>query len=268
MLLPLSEGAACVPPSDVLDDELELALAKGPATQGRLGDAVIEMLTRAIIDGRLKPGDTLPSEGRIAHAFGISKQVAREAFRELAALGVIQIQQVKVSRVRSLGADPLGRFYRFAIGKSRQGFEDAVELRRILEPPVARLAAARRTEEQLPALEAALDRLEAGLGRAEEWIAADLAFHDTIAEMCGNRLLVFQLFGLKPVIREIAEAFSARRNRSREDWRRTFERHARIAAAIKAGDPGEAELAMVNHFDLAGDAIRQLFPDDDRALTP
>src|SRR4051812_36767680 len=103
----------------------------------RLGDAVIERLTQAIVDGRLKPGDLLPSEGQIAATFGISKPIAREALRELAAMGVIRVQQGKVSRVRAIDSGPLARFFRFAVGRTEHGLHDAVELRRMLEPQIA-----------------------------------------------------------------------------------------------------------------------------------
>ena len=53
----------------------------------RLGDTVLARLAGAIADGRLKPGDPMPSEGSIAASFGVSKQIAREAIRELAAMG-------------------------------------------------------------------------------------------------------------------------------------------------------------------------------------
>ena len=61
----------------------------------RLGEAVIERITQAIHDGRLKPGDALPSEAQIAASFGVSKPIAREAIRQLAAMGVVHIQQGK-----------------------------------------------------------------------------------------------------------------------------------------------------------------------------
>src|SRR5215468_11075508 len=98
----------------------------------RLADTVIERLTQAIVDGRLKPGDRLPSESQIAATFGISKPIAREALRELAALGVIQMQQGKVGRIRAVHSGPLARFFRFAVGRTEQGLLDAVELRRML----------------------------------------------------------------------------------------------------------------------------------------
>jgi len=226
----------------------------------RLGQVVIERLSEAILDGRLKPGDPLPSEGQIAAACGISKQIAREAIRDLAAMGVIQIQQGKVARVRSLDAEPLGRFFRFAVRASKEGLGEAVEMRRLLEPPIARLAALRRTADDLARLDAILQRMQASLLDAPAWIEADLDFHEAIAEMSGNRLLRLQMRGLRPILQDVMQLFNARRKRSKAEWRETLERHARVVTAIKSGDGDAAFRAMEHHFEAAQDAIRDLFP--------
>src|SRR6478735_10843163 len=115
----------------------------------RLGDVMLERLTQAIVDGRFKPGDALPSESQLASAYKVSKPVVREAVRELAAMGVVQIQQGKVSRVRALDGGPLQRFYRLAMGGGQRRLIEAVQLRRILEIPIARLAAENRTSDDL-----------------------------------------------------------------------------------------------------------------------
>jgi GntR family transcriptional repressor for pyruvate dehydrogenase complex len=226
----------------------------------RLGQVVIERLSEAILDGRLKPGDPLPSEGQIAAACGISKQIAREAIRDLAAMGVIQIQQGKVARVRSLDAEPLGRFFRFAVRASEEGLGEAVEMRRLLEPPIAQLAALRRTADDLARLDAILQRMQASLLDAPAWIEADLDFHEAIAEMSGNRLLRLQMRGLRPILQDVMQLFNARRKRSKAEWRETLERHARVVAAIRSGDGDAAFRAMEHHFEAAQDAIRELFP--------
>ena len=226
----------------------------------RLGQVVIERLSEAILDGRLRPGDPLPSEGQIAAACGISKQIAREAIRDLAAMGVIQIQQGKVARVRSLDAEPLGRFFRFAVRANKEGLAEAVEMRQLLEPPIARLAAMRRTKDDLARLEAILQRMEAALQQPPAWIEADLDFHETIAEMSGNRLLRLQMRGMRPILPEGMQLFNARRKRSRAEWRETLARHSKVVAAIKAGDGDAAFDAMEHHFEAAQDAIRDIFP--------
>jgi len=225
----------------------------------RLGDAVIERLTQAIVDGRLKPGDPLPSEGQIATTFGISKPIAREALRELAAMGVIQVQQGKVSRVRAIDSGPLERFFRFAVGRTEQGLHDAVELRRMLEPQIAKLAAQRHTAADLVTLRDILARMEATLGDVPRWIEADLAFHAHIAVMSHNALVVLQMKGLEPVVREMMGRFNDRAARTNADWRETYQRHLRIADAVAAGGPDAAEGAMHDHFSAADAAIAEIF---------
>ncbi len=225
----------------------------------RLGDAVIERLSSAILDGRLKPGDALPSEGQIATTFGVSKPIAREALRELAAMGVVQVQQGKVSRVRAIDSGPLSRFYRFAMARTERGLQEAVELRRLLEPPIARFAAERRTADELATFRAILARMELALGDVPRWIEADLAFHRHLAVMAHNGLVALQMQGLEPIVREMMEAFNARSARTGVDWRVTFDRHALIADAIAAGDPDASERAVRAHFAAADEAIAEIF---------
>jgi GntR family transcriptional repressor for pyruvate dehydrogenase complex len=225
----------------------------------RLGDAVIERLTQAILDGRLKPGDALPSEGRIAARFGISKPIAREALRELAAMGVIQVQQGKTSRVRAIDSGPLARFYRFAIGNTRQGMLDAVELRRMIEPQIARVAAGRRTPADIVALQAVLARMKASLGQIPAWMEADLAFHNHLAVMTHNSLIMLQSKALEPVVGQMMVRFNARTEREMPDWEATFVRHAKVADAVIAGDATAAETAMRQHFEAAEAAIAEIY---------
>jgi len=225
----------------------------------RLGDAVIERLTQAILDGRLKPGDALPSESRIAARFGISKPIAREALRELAAMGVIHVQQGKTSRVRAIDSGPLARFYRFAIGNSRQGMLDAVELRRMFEPQIARAAAGRRTQADIADLQAILRRMKSALGEIAEWMEADLAFHNHLAVMTHNSLIMLQSKALEPVVGQMMVRFNARTERERPDWEETFQRHAKVADAIITGDAAAAETAMRQHFEAAEAAIAEIY---------
>jgi GntR family transcriptional repressor for pyruvate dehydrogenase complex len=240
------------------DFAVEDLLGEGIAST-RLGDAVAERIGAAILGGTLKPGDPLPAEGRIASAFGVSKPVAREAVRQLAAMGVVQVQHGKVARVQRPDAAPLGRYFRFVACGSREGLAEAVEMRRIIEPPIARLAALRAGAADIERLRAILARLKAALRNVEAWIEADLDFHQTLADACGNRLLRLQLAGLRPVLREILELFNARQ-RPLQDWQRTYERHARVVAAIEKHDAAAAFAAMEHHFEAADAAIRDVFP--------
>lgn len=228
----------------------------------RLADTVLARLASAIADGRLKPGDAMPSEASIAASFGVSKQIAREAIRELAAMGVVHVQQGKISRVRAVDGAPLGRFFRLAVGDGVEGLTQAVELRRILEPGIAALAAVRRTGDDIAALRAILERMQQAAGDPARWIEADLDFHRAIARISGNRLIELQLEALEPVIRGMMERFNRRNRRTLDDWRQTWLRHDRVARAIEKGDTEggarRAAAAMAAHFEEAPLAISQV----------
>lgn len=229
------------------------------ATPGRLGEIVIDQLTRAIVEGDLQPGDALPSEGQIAASFGVSKPIAREALRNLAAQGLVHVQQGKVSRVRGIDAKPLSRFFKIAVGTSAKGLSEAVELRRMIEPPVARLAALRRTAQQLGEFSEIVEKLEASMGDVARWIEADLAFHRHLAVMAANQLVLFQIEALEPMIREMMLRFNTRKARGPEEWRITFDRHAVIAESIHAGADAAAAASMELHFAAAEEAIAEIF---------
>jgi GntR family transcriptional repressor for pyruvate dehydrogenase complex len=233
----------------------------------RLTDGVISALSEAILDGRLKPGEALPAEARLAARFGVSKQVVREAMRQLAALGILQVGQGRATRVvEALDAQPLARFWRFAAGGTRAGLAEAVELRRIIEPQVARLAAQHATPEGLAQLQRILERMAAAMGDIPSWITADLDFHDHLAALSGNRLVRLQVHGLRPVIEEVMRLFNAREPRGPADWQATWDRHRLVVDTIAARDPEATERAMLAHFAAAEAAIAELFPS--RAADP
>lgn len=233
-------------------------LSEEELTPKRLGETVLARLSRAILDGRLKPGDPLPAEGQIAATFGVSKQIAREAMRELVAMGVVRIQQGKISRVRAIDGEPLARFFQFAVGSTESGLIEAVELRRMLEPPIARLAARRRTDEDLTLLDHLLEQMAAAAGDIPRWIQADLGFHEQIARMTKNRLISLQMAGLAPVIRDVMQRFNQLNARKRDDWQAPLQRHMRVAKALRAGDEDQAMLAMTAHFEMADQAIEEI----------
>lgn len=245
---------------DATDAVIAELLGSGEVAPARLGDTVVHRFTEAIVGGRLKPGDAMPSEGRIAGAFGVSKQVAREAIRELSAMGVVEIHQGRASRVRALDAGPLARYFRFAVRGTPEGLSEAVALRRILEPPIARLAAQNAAEGGRKELAVAYARLAAAIEDVPAWIEADLDFHETIARLSHNRLLWLEVCGLRPLVGELMERFSSRRTRGRREWLATLERHRRVVMAIESGDPQAAEAAMTAHFEAAESAIEELFP--------
>jgi len=136
--------------------------------------------------------------------------------------------------------------------------DDSLELRRVLEPPIARYSAERRSSADIERLAGILVRLEASLTDVPRWIEADLDFHEAIAASAGNRLLDLQIRALRPVIREVMELFNSRSTRTAADWRKTYKRHVQVVDAIRAGDAEAAQRAMSKHFEAAEAAIAEL----------
>lgn len=233
------------------------------ATPSRLADAVSDAIAAAVFDGRLKPGDPLPSEGEIAREFGVSKPIAREALRQLAGAGLVHTQQGKVARVKALNGEPLDRIYGFAVRSSLQRLREANEMRLVVEAGIARLAARRRDAVGLTVMREALAEMHRAMRDPEAFTAADIAFHHGLALATANTMIRVQMEGLRSVQREVSALFSRRSNRTDADWAATVDRHRAIYAAIDAGDQERAEAMIIAHYaaaDLASLEVAGVIP--------
>jgi len=216
------------------------------AERVRLSDRVTEELTRMLAAGRLKPGDVLPSESELARRFGVSKPVVREALNRLSARGVVVVQQGKQTSVAALSSVPLASYFELAVRLADDGLREAIQLRSVLEPEIAALAAARIDDDQLDALEALIERLKALVETQDPWVEADLEFHLAIARASGNRIMQFLMEALAGTIRENIRLLQ--RQRDLRDARATLRRHLAIYEALCARDPAAARAAMQKHF--------------------
>lgn len=227
----------------------------------RLADRVVENMVQAILDERLKPGEEMPAESKIAETFGVSKQVAREAVRQLSSIGLVHVQQGKISRVKALNSEPLDRFFGLVIRGNERRLRETNELRRVIETGAARLAAERRDPAGMIQLEAAIRQMEASLKDISGFTEADVAFHQAMAAATGNQMLALQVEGLRPVMLQVSVIFTSRRRRSVEDWKATYGRHLAIYEAISAGDLEATTRAVDIHFAAADLATTELFHD-------
>ena len=141
-----------------------------------------------------------------------------------------------------------------------------MELRRILEPAAAKLAAERATDDQLVELHTRLDHLERTIGDVPKWIEADLAFHVCIATASGNKLLRFQMEALRLVFWPVMGRINTRLLTLPKAWRANFERHTALVAAISLKDGQAAFDAMTAHFKPSDDAVHSLFETEKNAV--
>lgn len=161
--------------------------------QGRL----IEGLGRAIVGGRYAPGDLLPREAELIEEYGVSRTSLREAMKVLAAKGLIEIRQKAGTRVRdeslwnAFDTDLLAWYTEE--GKGEAIIRDLVELRQILEPSAARLAASRATMADLKRIDQAHQAMAESVRDPARYADSDVAFHMAIFSASHNVLL--QRFG-------------------------------------------------------------------------
>lgn len=221
------------------------------AAPSRLADTVSDEIATALFDGRIAPGDPLPSEGEIARQFDVSKPIAREALRLLAGAGLVHTQQGKVARAKAMTGEPLDRIYGYAVRSSLKRLQEANEMRLVLESGIARLAAERRDQKGLGTMKHALESMHSSIGEPADFTEADINFHLGMALGTGNSMIRIQVEGMRSVQREVSELFSRRSNRSNADWQATVLRHEAIFDAIAAGDQAGAHSTLVAHYDAA-----------------
>jgi len=226
------------------DGVVALHLERGQRV--RLADQLYGQIFDQIVSGRLNVGDKLPSEHEICEKFGVSRPVVREALLRLRADGLVTAHQGLGTFVSH---QPAPRLKTFSDVQNVGAYLRAQEVRVALEGDAARLAALRRTDEQLhkigEAHAAFVEELEHGRVSPE----ADLAFHASIAEASGNDFYL----GVLETIHESISGFmrltlSLTRTGSRQRAQRVADEHAAILGAIREQDAERARIAMQFHL--------------------
>ena len=210
-----------------------------------LTDQAIVKIKAMIMSGELRPGDRLPREADLAARLGLSRNSLREAVKALAVVNVLDVRHGDGTYVTSLDAAHLLDTLSF-LAELYQ--DDSVlqffEVRRLLEPGVAALAASRRTTEQLTELRLLTSDLGAGAG-VDDLVANDLEFHRGIAEASGNAVVCSLLDGISGatqrarIWRGVTEAGAVER---------TLAEHSAILDAIEIGDAEAARAWMTAHI--------------------
>jgi len=214
------------------------------ARKRNLVSDLAEAISREIAEGRLQAGDRLPTEAELAAAAGVSRTVVREAVAALKAAKLVQTRQGAGAFVLP---PPKSDFFASLSNGEVDDILAMLELRLAVEVEAASLAAVRRTDEEMAALDRALENIVRG---ADYGIAADLEFHRILAGATKNpyfaRFLDF-----------LGEFAVPRRHTMRavdddtgqQDYLEVIEReHRAIRDAIAMGDSNLAAAMMRAHL--------------------
>lgn len=208
-------------------------------------DHAVSVLLAMIRSGRFSEGDRLPTEPELVTELGVSRSAVREAVQSLSFAGVLKVRHGGGTFVTDLDPARLLRSAGLALDLSGTGtLTELYAVRRILEPAVTAMAVTNLTDEDLIGLRDHLDTMRSA-STAEEFVQADIAFHDTIAGIAGNTTLR----AILQTLRTRSGLGLIRRAREQDGVEeQTIIEHEAILVALDDRDPELARAATTVHL--------------------
>lgn len=204
-----------------------------------------------IVTGRYKPGEVLNGEIAASDRLHVSRTAYREALRMLAAKGLVESRPKTGTRVsprekwHMLDPDVLSWIFEFE--PTDELLDSLFELRKIVEPEAAALAAERRTDAHIAAMAEALEGMEKHTLAVEEGRVADQNFHAALLDASGNPFLLTLTSGVGAAV-AWTTIFKQRNSPLQRD---PLPDHRRVFEAVAAGDSSAAHKAMSDLVDMA-----------------
>ena len=207
-----------------------------------LAEQVADGIMNLIQETPYKAGDKLPTEKELCESTGAGRNTVREALKILASRNVLEIRQgagTFVSEKQGIPDDPLG----FSMVNDHVKLtRDLLQVRIMLEPQIAALAAQCAKEHEIKELEEILEEMEAAMKKREDYSELDTKFHTKIAQ-CTHNIVMENLL---PVIGKGVAVFA--REVAQTEYDRTWISHRKIFCYIRDHKPFEAEMEMQYHL--------------------
>ena len=232
------------------------ANALRPVSRPRLYEQLVERLLEFISEEGLEPGQRLPTERDLAQQLGVSRASVAQAVVALEVQGVLGVRQgdgIYLVRV----ADPTESVQELL--KRRQRLPEILEAREAIEVKVTSLAAQRRTDEDMAAIDAAVAHMAKEVEEGEHGYEGDLRFHAAVTAAAHNSVLSGLTNMLAEAIQETRRESLSQPGRPR----RSLASHQRIADAIRSGDPAKAARAARQHINLVSHVSLLMWEEDD-----
>ena len=211
----------------------------------RLYEQIVQQVEESILKGQLKPGDQLPAERDLAQRFGVSRTAVREAVKTLREKGLVEAYSGRGTFVTNGTSNAIRQSLDLMIRINQQeGSANLAELRMVLEPEIAGLAASRIEDQLLSTMREAVALMDRNLHDPDAYVEADLDFHLALAEAVGNPLILSLLDSIVILLREQrSRIFNVDGGPERGQFH-----HKRILAAIEQRDREAAREAMRAHL--------------------
>jgi len=207
-----------------------------------LGEKTANELIRLIRERGYGTGEKLPNEYELSTLLGVSRNTVREAVRALASRNILDIRQgagTFISQKNGVVDDPLG----FSLMEDRRKLvEDLLQIRCIIEPQIAALAAQNATLQDVAILGDLCDEVETLIRSRQDFMQKDMDFHTQLAN-CSRNMVMSNLI---PVICEGVMVFSS--VVGEQEFDQTVKSHREIFEAVRGRRPSDAQQAMLFHL--------------------
>jgi DNA-binding FadR family transcriptional regulator len=206
---------------------------------------VADTIEREIMEGRLQPGDRLPSETALAEQMGVNRSTAREGLRLLEQTGLVERKSGRRLHAAIPGHAELSTRASRALLLQRVTFMDLYHLLMALEPAAAAHAAQAIEKADLSSLERNVAETRARVEQGLNITELDLEFHEIISTAVGNPAW---LMAREPAAKLLFPAADPMMNSVPQAPRRLVQAHGLIVDALREGDAETAELWMRKHI--------------------
>ena len=208
-------------------------------------DKIIGQIRGLISSGQLNSGDRLPSERKLAEKLGVGRTHVRDAIAKLEFYGILKTLPQSGTIVEGIGITALEGLITDVLKLEESEFVDLVETRTLLETQAARMAAQRRTTEDIVNMKNALDAYEIKVRNGLPAVEEDLLFHLTIAEAGRNTVLKSLMLIITPdIVKNFTKLDVCKDGR----FYRSLEEHKTILEYIVNQKPELAAKAMNEHL--------------------
>ncbi len=212
--------------------------------RNRIYEDIARQIEKMITE-KMKPGEMLPPERQLADKFGVSRSSIRDAIRMLELAGLVEARQGLGTVVREHSSDVVVTPLTSILIQKRKLVGELLDVRKMVEPPLAARAATHATPAEVAEMEAILRRQAEKMGRGELAIEEDSEFHYAIALAADNSVVLKVIDVLMDLLRDTRERSLQVAGRPEK----SIAGHQQILDAIKRGDAAGAQDAMCRHIE-------------------
>lgn len=224
-----------------------------PIKKTRVAEQVADRIRLLILDSTFPPGRPLPAERQLAERFGVSRGSIRDALRILETIGLLATRHGQGTFAQELAVDRLVAPLASILSYRQDLEEELMDVRRMFEPAVARVAATRVTDEDIVDLQRILEAQRKKLKTGRSAIVEDTAFHGVLARATRNRVIVSIMATLNDLL--VESRTLALRQEGRPS--RSMQGHEAVVAALRKRDGEAAATAMREHIDQIADLLHR-----------